>query len=78
MSKRWIDRFVRNAGIRVREIAPDYRSAIVELRMGLFNRNYSGPSTSCGTSPDACASSSPRAETVAEVDKTLYIRRKRP
>ena len=58
MSKRWIDRVVRSAGamrrlfnlwppfraagIRVREIAPDYRSAIVELRMGLFNRNYVG------------------------------------
>lgn len=30
------------AGIRVREIAPDFRSATVELRMRLFNRNYVG------------------------------------
>lgn len=32
----------RGAGIRVREIAPDFRSARVELRMGLLNRNYLG------------------------------------
>ena len=32
----------RGAGIRVREIAPDFRSATVELRMKLFNRNYVG------------------------------------
>jgi acyl-coenzyme A thioesterase PaaI-like protein len=32
----------RSAGIRVREIAPDFRSATVELRMRLFNRNYVG------------------------------------
>jgi acyl-coenzyme A thioesterase PaaI-like protein len=32
----------RGAGIRVREIAPDFRSATVELRMRLFNRNYVG------------------------------------
>jgi acyl-coenzyme A thioesterase PaaI-like protein len=30
------------AGIRVREIAPDFRSVTVELRMRLFNRNYVG------------------------------------
>lgn len=32
----------RGAGIRVREIAPDFRSATVELRMRIFNRNYVG------------------------------------
>ncbi len=32
----------RAAGIRVREIAPDFRSASVELRMRLLNRNYVG------------------------------------
>jgi acyl-coenzyme A thioesterase PaaI-like protein len=32
----------RASGIRVREIAPDFRSATVELRMRLFNRNYVG------------------------------------
>ena len=32
----------RAAGIRVREIAPDFRSATVELRMKLLNRNYVG------------------------------------
>jgi acyl-coenzyme A thioesterase PaaI-like protein len=32
----------RGAGIRVREIAPDFSSATVELRMGLLNRNYVG------------------------------------
>ncbi|HYC36660.1 MAG TPA: DUF4442 domain-containing protein [Usitatibacter sp.] len=32
----------RGAGIRVREIAPDFRSATVELRMKLLNRNYVG------------------------------------
>ncbi|TVQ28441.1 MAG: DUF4442 domain-containing protein [Wenzhouxiangella sp.] len=30
------------AGIRVREISPDYRYARVELRLGLLNRNYVG------------------------------------
>ena len=30
------------AGIRVREIAPDFRSATVELRMRLLNRNFVG------------------------------------
>ena len=32
----------RAAGIRVREIAPDFRQATVELRMKLLNRNYVG------------------------------------
>jgi len=32
----------RAAGIRVRSISPDFRSATVELRMRLFNRNYVG------------------------------------
>ncbi|HXS50965.1 MAG TPA: DUF4442 domain-containing protein [Usitatibacter sp.] len=32
----------RAAGIRVRELSPDFRSATVELRMRLFNRNYVG------------------------------------
>ena len=32
----------RAAGIRVREIAPDFRSATVELRMRVLNRNYVG------------------------------------
>jgi acyl-coenzyme A thioesterase PaaI-like protein len=32
----------RGAGIRVREIAPDFSHATVELRMGLLNRNYVG------------------------------------
>ena len=32
----------RGAGIRVREIAPDFRTATVELRAGLFNKNYVG------------------------------------
>ena len=32
----------RGAGIRVREIAPDFRSASVELRMRLLNRNFVG------------------------------------
>jgi acyl-coenzyme A thioesterase PaaI-like protein len=32
----------RAAGIRVRDIAPDFRSATVELRMRLLNRNYVG------------------------------------
>ena len=32
----------RAAGIRVRDIAPDFRSATVELRMRLMNRNYVG------------------------------------
>jgi acyl-coenzyme A thioesterase PaaI-like protein len=32
----------RAAGICVREIAPDFRSATVELRMRLLNRNYVG------------------------------------
>lgn len=32
----------RGAGIRVREIAPDFRRVTVELRMRLLNRNYVG------------------------------------
>lgn len=32
----------RGAGIRVREIAPDFSRCTVELRMGLLNRNYVG------------------------------------
>ena len=32
----------RGMGVRVREIAPDFRSATVELRMRLLNRNYVG------------------------------------
>ena len=32
----------RGAGIRVRDIAPDFRTATVELRSQLFNRNYVG------------------------------------
>ena len=32
----------RGAGIRVREIAPDFRTATVELRARLLNRNYVG------------------------------------
>jgi acyl-coenzyme A thioesterase PaaI-like protein len=32
----------RAAGIRVRDIAPDFRTASVELRMRLLNRNYVG------------------------------------
>lgn len=32
----------RGAGIRVREIAPDFTHCTVELRMGLLNRNYVG------------------------------------
>jgi acyl-coenzyme A thioesterase PaaI-like protein len=32
----------RGAGVRVREIAPDFRTATVELRMKLLNRNYVG------------------------------------
>ena len=32
----------RGAGIRVREIAPDFSAAVVELRMKLLNRNYVG------------------------------------
>ena len=32
----------RGAGIRVREISPDFRTATVELRMKLLNRNYVG------------------------------------
>jgi acyl-coenzyme A thioesterase PaaI-like protein len=32
----------RGMGVRVREIAPDFRRARVELRMGLLNRNYVG------------------------------------
>lgn len=32
----------RGAGVRVREIAPDFRSVHVELRMGILNRNYVG------------------------------------
>jgi acyl-coenzyme A thioesterase PaaI-like protein len=32
----------RGAGVRVREIAADFRSVRVELRMGVLNRNYVG------------------------------------
>jgi acyl-coenzyme A thioesterase PaaI-like protein len=32
----------RAAGIRVRDISPDFRTATVELRMRLLNRNYVG------------------------------------
>jgi acyl-coenzyme A thioesterase PaaI-like protein len=32
----------RGAGIRVREIAPDWRRVSVELRMRMLNRNYVG------------------------------------
>ncbi|QJR13925.1 DUF4442 domain-containing protein [Usitatibacter palustris] len=32
----------RGAGIKVREISPDFRKARVELRMRLLNRNYVG------------------------------------
>jgi len=32
----------RGMGVRVREIAPDFRHATVELRMRLLNRNYVG------------------------------------
>jgi acyl-coenzyme A thioesterase PaaI-like protein len=32
----------RGMGVKVREIAPDFRRARVELRMGLLNRNYVG------------------------------------
>jgi acyl-coenzyme A thioesterase PaaI-like protein len=32
----------RGAGIRVREISDDFRTATVELRAGLLNRNYVG------------------------------------
>ena len=32
----------RGAGIRVRRIAPDWSEALVELRQGLFNRNFVG------------------------------------
>jgi acyl-coenzyme A thioesterase PaaI-like protein len=32
----------RGAGVRVREIAPDFRSATVELQARLLNRNYVG------------------------------------
>jgi len=32
----------RGAGVKVREIAPDFRRARVELRMRLLNRNYVG------------------------------------
>ena len=32
----------RGAGIRVRDIAPDFRTATVELRARMFNRNYVG------------------------------------
>src|SRR4051812_23175792 len=48
MQARWLKRGMnlwppfRGAGIRVLHFAEDYRSAEVELRMGLFNRNYIG------------------------------------
>jgi acyl-coenzyme A thioesterase PaaI-like protein len=32
----------RGMGVKVREIAPDFRRARVELRMGMLNRNYVG------------------------------------
>lgn len=32
----------RGAGVRVRHVAPNYRSVTVELRLGLFNRNAVG------------------------------------
>jgi len=32
----------RGPGIRVREISPDFRRVTVDLRMGVFNRNYVG------------------------------------
>jgi len=32
----------RGMGVKVREIAPDFRHAVVELRMKLLNRNYVG------------------------------------
>jgi len=32
----------RGMGVKVREISPDFRHAIVELRMRLLNRNYVG------------------------------------
>jgi acyl-coenzyme A thioesterase PaaI-like protein len=32
----------RGMGVKVREIAPDFRHATVELRMRLLNRNYVG------------------------------------
>jgi len=37
----WWPPFI-GAGIRVREIAPDFRSATVELRMRVLNRNFVG------------------------------------
>jgi acyl-coenzyme A thioesterase PaaI-like protein len=61
----------RAAGIRVRDIAPDFRSATVELRMRLLNRNYVG--THFGGSLFAMTD-----PFFMNVDKTLYIRRKRP
>jgi acyl-coenzyme A thioesterase PaaI-like protein len=32
----------RGMGVKVREISPDFRHAVVELRMKLLNRNYVG------------------------------------
>lgn len=32
----------RGMGVRVREIAPDFRHVVVELRMKMLNRNYVG------------------------------------
>ena len=42
---RWLFNFwppFRGMGVKVREIAPDFRHAVVELRMRLLNRNYVG------------------------------------
>lgn len=48
MSPRWFARLLnfwppfRCAGIRVRHISTDWRQIEVELKLGLFNRNYMG------------------------------------
>ena len=42
---RWLFNFwppFRGAGVKVREISPDFRKARVELRMRLLNRNFVG------------------------------------
>lgn len=42
---RWLFNFwpvFRGMGIRVKELAPDFRHAVVELRMKMLNRNYVG------------------------------------
>ena len=44
-SMRWLFRFwppFRAMGIRVREIAPDFRRVVVELRQRMLNRNWVG------------------------------------